>query len=62
MQDFPDAILNQLKTGGRAVYPHETGGKTQNLIRSVKFDDNHQETEFLTGVLFVPLLRSYPDE
>jgi protein-L-isoaspartate O-methyltransferase len=51
-----------MKIGGRAVYPLETGGKTQNLIKSVKLKGGKLENEFLTSVLFVPLLKNYPEE
>lgn len=60
-RELPDKIIDQMKIRGRAVYPLETGGKTQNLIKSVKLKDGSLENEFLTSVLFVPLLKSSPE-
>ena len=61
-RELPKKIIDQMKIGGRVVYPLETGGKTQNLIKSVKLKGGKLESEFLTSVLFVPLLKSYPEE
>lgn len=55
-KEFPNAVLKQLKIGGRAVYPLEIGQRTQNLMVGVKNENCELISEFTTSVLFVPLL------
>jgi len=62
IREFPPEIIKQLKVGGRAVYPHEMGMKTQNLMKAVKNESGELDAEFATSVLFVPLLKSRSEE
>ena len=60
-KEFPEEITKQLKTGARAVFPHEVGKETQNLMVGIKNDNGKLECEFATSVLFVPLLKTRGD-
>jgi len=60
-KEFPEVITEQLKTGGRVVFPHEVGKKTQNLMTGIKNNNGKLECQFATSVLFVPLLKKRKD-
>lgn len=60
-REFPKEITEQLKTGGRVVFPHEVGNETQNLMTGIKNKKGKLDCEFATSVLFVPLLKKRND-
>ncbi len=54
--DVPDALLQQLKTGGRLVIPVGRLQVMQELLRIRKTDTDQFIRERITGVRFVPLV------
>ncbi|NLG89524.1 MAG: protein-L-isoaspartate(D-aspartate) O-methyltransferase [Clostridiaceae bacterium] len=55
---IPDALIDQLKTGGKMVLPVGESG-VQELVRIIKKDDGRIEKEYLTLVRFVELVGEY---
>jgi protein-L-isoaspartate(D-aspartate) O-methyltransferase len=55
----PQALLDQLKPGGRIVMPLGDPGSIQNLVKVTKREDGTLEQENLGGVRFVPLIGAH---
>jgi len=54
--DVPDALMRQLKIGGRLVMPVGAEERAQTLLKLVRTDELTFESEDLGGVRFVPLI------
>jgi protein-L-isoaspartate(D-aspartate) O-methyltransferase len=54
--DVPDALMRQLKIGGRLVIPVGAEERAQKLLKLVRKDELTFESEDLGGVRFVPLI------
>ena len=52
----PDALLRQLRIGGRLVMPLGDSARAQELVRVTRTDDNEFKREELADVRFVPLI------
>lgn len=55
-EEIPDALVQQLKPGGRLVIPTGTARETQMLLRCVKEDDGSLTREEKLPVAFVPMV------
>ncbi|WP_103223474.1 protein-L-isoaspartate(D-aspartate) O-methyltransferase [Roseibium marinum] len=60
----PDALKQQLKTGGRLVIPVGSNSRSQELLRIRRLSDTDYDTEPQGEVAFVPLVgaEGWPDE
>jgi len=56
--EVPDALLDQLKIGGRMVIPVGRPGMTQDLLRLQKQEDGEVTGRPMLPVAFVPMVRS----
>jgi len=59
-EEIPEALLAQLRTGGRLVGPVGPSNAPQQLVRIVRHADGSFDTEELLAVRFVPMVRSGP--
>ncbi len=55
---IPDALIDQLKTGGKMILPVGESD-LQELVRVIKKDDGRIDKEYLTLVRFVELVGEY---
>ncbi|HET6520917.1 MAG TPA: protein-L-isoaspartate(D-aspartate) O-methyltransferase [Geminicoccaceae bacterium] len=54
--EVPEALLRQLRVGGRLVMPVGERARTQKLLRVRRTDEEHFERDDLGAVAFVPLI------
>jgi protein-L-isoaspartate(D-aspartate) O-methyltransferase len=59
---IPDALVQQLKTGGRLVVPVGPQGGPQNLYRCVKGEDGKLKCDNKLPVAFVPMVEDGPKD
>ena len=55
-ENIPQALINQLKEGGRMIIPVGTSGGVQELVKGVK-DKGRFKTQDVLPVRFVPMVR-----
>lgn len=56
-EKIPNALVDQLKEGGRMVIPVGTGGSVQRLVKITK-KRGKTETRAIMDVRFVPMVKS----
>lgn len=55
-EDIPEALVDQLRPGGRMVIPVNTGWYGQDLVLGIKGEDGELKTRSILAVVFVPLV------
>ena len=55
-EDIPEALVDQLRPGGRMVIPVNTGWYGQDLVLGIMGEDGELKTRSILAVVFVPLV------
>lgn len=57
VEQIPEALIKQLKIGGKLVAPVGQSGSSQIMTRIIKTSDNSYEKQFFGYFIFVPMLK-----